>query len=80
MYRWQSLKFLLVIAGVCWCVALLRRRNEDIAAFRETGNRVDRNVAIGIWAATAVVLLLLLTLGVSVVAEFWEMFRGQFRW
>jgi heme/copper-type cytochrome/quinol oxidase subunit 2 len=80
MHRWQSIKYLLVIAGICWCVAIFRRRREDVAAFRKTGDRVERNVVIGIWAVTAVVLLVLLTWGVGVAAEFWGMLRGQFRW
>lgn len=80
MYRWQSIKFLLVIAGICWCVAIVRRRHEDLAAFRKSGNLVDRNVVIAFWAVTAVVLVLLLTLGVGVIADFWAMLRGQFRW
>jgi hypothetical protein len=80
MHRWQSIKFLLVIAGICWCVAIFRRREDDLAAFRKPGNRVDRNVVLGFWAATAVVLVLLVTLGVDVVADFWAMLRGQFRW
>jgi hypothetical protein len=80
MHRWQSIKFLLVIAGICWCVAIVRRRHEDLATLRNPRDRVDRNVVIGLWAGTAVVLALLVTLGVGVVAEFWGMLRGQFRW
>jgi hypothetical protein len=79
MYRRQSIKFPLVIAGICWYVAIYRRRREDLAAFRQRGNRVDRNVEIGFRAVTAVVLLLPLTLGVGTAAEFRAMLRGQVR-
>ena len=72
---WFAFKVILVIAGVSWCVEVFRRRHRDIEDFRQRDDPVTRGVVVGYWIATAVVIVLLCTFGVSVAREFIDFFR-----
>ena len=48
----------LLVAGLWWCKEILGRLREDIAELK-TPDAARRGVIIGLWAVTAVVMLLI---------------------
>lgn len=68
-----TFKIILIIAGIYWCAAIFQRRHDDMATIRESDVPADRYVVYGFWAATAVILMLLLVFGIPTLAECYRM-------
>lgn len=69
-YRIFACKVLLVIAGIAWCVAIVRRLRDDIKDVRNPADPESRYVVIGFWAVTVLIAFVLATSGVGVIRQF----------
>ena len=75
MRYWLALKLFLLIGGVLWCAAIVRRSREDATAVRSPNDAGERYVVIGYWCVTALVAVLLVTFGLGVLGEVWALLR-----
>jgi hypothetical protein len=49
---------ILLVLGCIWCGTMLGRWREDLARLRESEDRDEKMVIVGMWVATAVILVL----------------------
>lgn len=68
-----AFKIILTIAGIYWCVVIFQRRHDDIATIRESDVPEDRYVVYGFWAATVVILILLVAFGIPSLVDCYRM-------
>lgn len=47
MRYWLAFKLLLIVGGVGWCVAIFRRREDDVRTLRESDEPADRSIVGG---------------------------------
>lgn len=63
------LQVLFFVVGVIWCYKVIWRWQEDLRELREVDDKVRKVVIVGVWAATVVIAILVVSFAVSVIVR-----------
>ena len=74
-YRWMSLKFILLLGGIWWCIEAVQKLRGDLAELRRREAGPARAVILAYWIATAFIAVGIVAFGPGAIRDLWRLAR-----